>query len=522
MPLLATAQSSLPTITETGIITNNTTQALTAGTDEISKNTEVIVYNEDLALVKEKRQIDLKNGSNNLEYTNVASKIDPSSVLVEDPTNNKTTVLEQQYQYDLINSSNLLDEYLEKEITVTDGEGKTDTGKLLSHDDKSIVLERNDGSIVALEASKIEFSNASGLLTKPTLVWQIYSPTSGKRNLTISYLTGGLSWNTNYIVKTNTDSTKANIRSWISIDNKAGITFDDAKLKLVAGDIHRISASEPMYQSAKMTAETAPSSARTFSEASLFEYHVYTLEKPVNLINNQVKQISLLSADSVPVKKELVFDSWKGDKVQVILNIDNSEATGLGEPLPKGVVRVYQQDSNGQIQFLGEDQIDHTPKGEKIKVTVGNAFDVIGKRTQIGFEQVSNNVERTSYKIEVNNSKSEAQNVTAVEHFDGDWEIVKSSDKYEKTNAFTVEFKVSVPANTTKTISYVVEKKVRPLVPIENNSTENSTTENITRESSIPVNTTTEKSIPVNTTVDKSIPVNTTTENLPIGNRTKQ
>jgi hypothetical protein len=201
MPLLATAQSSLPTITETGIITNNTTQALTAGTDEISKNTEVIVYNEDLALVKEKRQIDLKNGSNNLEYTNVASKIDPSSVLVEDPTNNKTTVLEQQYQYDLINSSNLLDEYLEKEITVTDGEGKTDTGKLLSHDDKSIVLERNDGSIVALEASKIEFSNASGLLTKPTLVWQIYSPTSGKRDLIISYLTGGLSWNTNYIVK---------------------------------------------------------------------------------------------------------------------------------------------------------------------------------------------------------------------------------------------------------------------------------------------------------------------------------
>jgi hypothetical protein len=215
----------------------------------------------------------------------------------------------------------------------------------------------------------------------------------------------------------------------------------------------------------------------------------------------------------VPVQKELVFDSWKGDKVQVILNMENSEAKGLGEPLPKGIVRVYQQDSDGQIQFLGEDQIDHTPKGEKMELIVGNAFDVIGKRTQTGFAPVSNNVERTSYEIELNNSKSEAQNVTVVEHFDGDWEIVKSSDKYEKTDAFTVEFKVTVPANATKTISYTVEKKVRvPVGIIDNTATENSTIENVITENSIPENTTTEN----------SIPENTTTENLTIGNLTKQ
>ena len=217
---------------------------MTAGTEEMSGNTEVTVYNEDLALVKEKREIDLKNGANSLEYTNVASQIDPTSVLVEDPTNNKTAVLEQQYEYDLVSSSNLLDKYMEKEITVTDREGKTHTGKLLSHDEKGVVLERNDGSVVALDASKVEFSNASGLLTKPTLVWQIYSPTAGKRDLLISYLTGGLSWSANYIVKTSADSTKADIRSWVSIDNKAGTTFDNAKLKLVAGDIHRVSGSD--------------------------------------------------------------------------------------------------------------------------------------------------------------------------------------------------------------------------------------------------------------------------------------
>jgi len=485
----ATEQSASPTIIETKITTSDMTQALTADTEEMSGNTEVTVYNEDLALVKEKREIDLKNGTNSLEYANVASQIDPTSVLVEDPTNNKTAVLEQQYDYDLASSSNLLDKYLEKEITVTDREGKTHTGKLLSHDEKGVVLERNDGSVVALDASKVEFSNASGLLTKPTLVWQIYSPTAGKRDLLISYLTGGLSWSANYIVKTSADSTKADIRSWVSIDNKAGTTFDNAKLKLVAGDIHRVSGSAPIryYKSAS----TDSTSTEAFSETPISEYHLYTLEKPVTLPNNQAKQISFLSADSVPVQKELIFDSWKGDKVQVVLNMENSEAKGLGKPLPKGILKVYQPDSEGQLQFIGEDQIDHTPIGEKIKVTLGNVFDIIGKRAQTGFEQISNNVQRTSYKIELNNSKSEAQNVTVVEHLNGDWEIIKSSDTYEKTDAFTAEFRVSVPANGTKTISYTVENKVRPPVEIvKNTATENSTIENTTADNSITGNAT--------------------------------
>ena len=258
---------------------------------------------------------------------------------------------------------------------------------------------------------------------------------------------------------------------------------------------------------------TITTSAEAFSETPISEYHLYTLEKPVNLPNNQAKQISLLSADSVPVQKELIFDSWKGDKVQFVLNMENSEAKGLGKPMPKGIVRVYQPDSEGQLQFIGEDQIDHTPKGKKIKVTVGNAFDVIGKRRQIGFEQVSSNVQRTSYEIELNNSKSEAQNVTVVEHYDGDWKIIKSSDKYEKTDAFTVEFRVSIPANSTKTISYTFENKVRtPIETIENAATGNLPIENATADNLITGNTTTKN----------SIIGNTTTENVTTGNTTKQ
>jgi hypothetical protein len=436
---------------------------LTARAEQMSGGTEVTIYNQNLALVKEKEEFDLKSGINSVEYTEVASQIDPTSVLVEDSIDKGTAVLEQQYEYDRVSNSNLLEKFMGKEITVTDREGKNQTGKLLSHDEKGVVLERDGGSVVALDASKVEFSNASGLLTKPTLIWQISSPTSGKRNLLISYLTGGLSWSANDIVKTNADSTKADIKSWVSIDNRAGTSFGDTKLKLVAGDVHRVSGSVPIYDS--VVAGAAPTAKTGLSETTLFEYHLYTLEKPVTLANNQAKQISLLSADSVPVQKELVFDSEKGDKVQVVLKMENSEAKGLGKPLPKWIVRVYQPDSKGQLQFLGEDQIDHIPKGEKVKVTVGNAFDVVGKRTQTGFEQVSNNVQRTSYEIELNNSKPQAQDVTVVEHFFGDWEITKNSDKYEKTDASTVEFRVSVRARGTKTISYTVENKLETPAP---------------------------------------------------------
>ncbi len=306
----------------------------------------------------------------------------------------------------------------------------------------------------------MEFPDAFGLHTKPTLVWQIYSPTSGKQDLIISYLTRGLSWSANYILQTNANSTKTDIRSWVNINNKAGISFNDAKLKLMAGDIHGVYGSRSVYRHRDMVPVGSFTSAKGISETPLFEYHLYTLEKPVTLINNQAKQISLLSVDSVPVQKELIFDSSKDGKVQIVLKIDNSKANDLGIPLPSGTVKVYQHDSEGQLQFIGEDQIDHTPIGKKIKVTVGNAFDIIGERALTDFEQVNNNVNKTSYQIVLNNNKSGAQNVTVVEHFYGDWKIIKNFDKYKKIDAFTVEFRVSVPANGTKTSSYTVENNV--------------------------------------------------------------
>ncbi len=438
---------------------SNPLEILTAGAEATDSATEVTVYNDDLALVKERRELDLNSGVNRVEYTDVAALIDPTSVMFEDTKNKDTAVLEQNYEYDLVSSQKLLEKFLDKEITATEKEGGTYTGTLLSHDG-GVVLKLNDGKVVTLsEVTKVEFPDSADLLTKPTLVWEVYSPAAGKRNVLTSYLTGGMSWRADYIVKTSADDTKADIQGWVSVDNGAGTTYKDAKLKLVAGEVHRVAVPAPNYAS-EMPAEGAVTSEAkdSFVEESLFEYHLYTLERPATLKNNQVKQLSLLSADSVPVKKELVFDVSKNNNVQVVLNLNNSKEKGLGMPLPAGVLRVYKADSGGQLQFLGEDKIDHTPKDEEIKVVVGSAFDVTGTRTQTNYNKVSSDVWRESYEIELKNHKSEAQKVKIVEHFYGDWEITTSSDTYEKKDAFIAEWVVTVPANGSKKVSYTVER----------------------------------------------------------------
>lgn len=439
---------------------SNPLELLTAGAVATDSGTEVTVYNDNLALVKERRELDLNTGVNNIEYRDVAALIDPTSVMFEDTTNKNTAVLEQNYEYDLVSSSKLLDKFLGKEITATEKEGETYTGTLLSHDG-GVVLQLSDGKVVSItEVSKFEFPDSAGLLTKPTLVWQIYSPVSGSRDVLTSYLTEGMTWNADYIVKTNAEDTKADIRGWVSIDNQVGTTYENAKLKLVAGEVHRIAVPQPIYSDVTVAEETAyAGSKNSFAEESLFEYHLYTLERASTLKNNEVKQISLLSADSVPVEKELIFDASKSSNVQVVLNLSNSKQKGLGMPLPAGVVRVYKADSEGQLQFLGEDSIAHTPKDEEIKVTVGSAFDITGTRTQTDYQRVSNDVWRETYEIELKNHKSQAQKIRVIEHFYGDWEITTTSDTYKKTDAYTAEWEITVPADGSKKVTFTVERK---------------------------------------------------------------
>ncbi len=422
---------------------------------------EITIYEQDLALVKERREFELESGINLVKYGNVAARIDPASVMVEDPENEDTAVVEQNYEYDLVSSFSLLEKYLGREITVTAGDGESYSGKLLSYEGNGVILEEDGGNVLLLqEILKVEVPDASGLSTKPTLIWQLYSPISGTRELLTSYLTGGISWNADYSLMSNADDTRADIRGWVSIDNRAGIDFEDAGLKLVSGEINRVSAPQPVYEAVEEEAVAEEALVEEpFTEEGFFEYHLYTLEKPTTLKNNQEKQISLFTADSVPIEKELIYDSFSGERVRVFLTLDNSKENGLGIPLPGGVFRIYKSDSAGDLQFLGEDRIEHTPENGEIRAAVGTSFDVTASRTETDYERVSDNVERISYEIELKNSKSEAQEVTVVEHLFGQWEILESSDDYEKIDAFTIEFRLTVPADGTKTVSYRVERR---------------------------------------------------------------
>jgi len=421
-------------------------------------NAEITAYEQGIALVKERRKIELQNGVNQVKYMDIPFGIDPTSVIIEDPENKDTVLLEQNYEYDLLNSSSLLEKYLGSEVNITDRNGETYTGTLLSHADNSIVLKTEAGKVVVLEAfSKIELADSSGLSIKPALIWQIYSPVSGTRELLISYLTSDISWEANYVLMTNPDNTEADIRGWVNIDNKAGITYENAVLKLVSGQINRVS--QPVTPRTEEKAVVGEAVSQTsFVEESLFEYHLYTLKNPATLENNQAKQISLLSADSVPIEKKLIYDSSVSEKVLAYLTLRNLNESGLGMPLPKGVVRIYSADSSGELQFLGEDRIKHTPEAGELRVTVGSAFDLTARRNETDYQRISDKVERVTYQIELNNSKSEAQAVTVVEHLFGQWKILESSDSYEKIDAFTIEFRAMVPAKGTKLVSYTVER----------------------------------------------------------------
>ncbi|WP_240664377.1 DUF4139 domain-containing protein [Methanosarcina sp. MSH10X1] len=452
-------KSSSSVVTE--VESPNPLAILKAGAATTDSGTEVTVYDNNLALIKEKRELELDSGVNRVEYGDVAALIDPTSVVFEDTRDNDTAVLEQNYEYDLVSSEKLLQKFLDREITVTEKEGETYTGTLLSYDD-GVVLRLSDGKVITIsEVSKVEFPDSADLLTKPTLVWQVYSPSAGTRDVLTSYLTGGMSWKADYIVKASADDTKADVQGWVSINNAAGTTYEDARLKLVAGEVHRVVApTSPRYEEEveEDVAEGYSGAKDNFVEEALFEYHLYTLERPATLKNNQVKQLSLLSADAVPVEKELLFDVTKSNDVRVVLTLNNSKEKGLGMPLPAGTLRVYKADSQGQLQFLGEDRIEHTPKDEEAEVVVGNAFDVTGKRTQTNYNRVTLYAWKESYETEIKNHKSQPQKVKILEHFYGEWKITNTSDPYEKKDAFTAEWEITVPADSSKKVTYTVEQ----------------------------------------------------------------
>jgi hypothetical protein len=430
----------------------------------------VTIYNQDLGLVKDVRELEFQKGKSVIKFTDVASQIDPTSVHFK-PVDvaDKVAILEQNYQYDLVSSSKILEKYIDKEIEIfTKGGGtseqeKSYKGILLSYSDENLTLKEPEGAIRIVRLNEVRDmyfpSLPEGLITKPTLVWLLDSQISGKKKAEVSYLTSGINWHAEYVAVVDQLDQNLELSGWVSLDNRSGATYEEAKVKLIAGEVHRVREEIPPPRLGKGEVMEMATGAPQFEEKPFFEYHLYTLLRPATIKDNEIKQVSLFPTTNVKVKKIFTYDGAKDDKnVKVELEFKNSEADGLGMPLPKGKIRVYKADVDKSLEFVGEDKIDHAPKDEKVRVFLGNAFDIVGERKRTDFKQISKDVTEESYEIKLRNHKEEAVEVVVVEHLYSytTWEITESNFKYEKKDAGTIEFKIPLQKDEEKIINYTV------------------------------------------------------------------
>jgi hypothetical protein len=446
------------------------------------ESTELTVYNQNMALVKDRRTMSLDKGVNEVRFTDVASQIDPTSVHFSSLTDpGGTSVLEQNYEYDIVGSHKLLQKYVDQEIILVTEDGTTYEGTLLSGSE-DIILSGQSGEITMVKLDTVQEFRfpelPSGLITRPTLVWQLESGQTGDQDVEVTYMTNGINWYANYVVVSDEADEHMDLTGWVTVDNRSGATYEDARLKLIAGDVHR--ETEPgVYAKDLGGAELAYEEAPSFEEQAFFEYHMYTLQRPATVKDNQTKQIEFVNVASVPVNKFYVYDGaqqlggWgyygtpytepeygipTGTKVYVMLEFYNKQDAGMGLPLPKGTIRAYKKDHEGGIQLIGEDSIDHTPKDERVLLYLGDAFDIVGERRQTDFEWIDSNTIEESFEIKLRNHKEESLAVRVVEHLYrwSAWEIRSSNHDYEKKDARTIEFPISVPKDGETTVTYTV------------------------------------------------------------------
>ncbi len=460
-------------------------QATLAGqvtsTGESRVSVAVTVYNDGRGLVREERNIDLTAGLNEVRFMDVAEQIQAPTVRVAPIEGAPFNVLEQNYEFDLLSPAKLLDKYVGRTITLVQQKMMDNStveesveAKLLSNN-AGTVWEIGGKIVVNPAYSRMIFPTIpEGLIARPTLVWQIGAPTAGKRRIEASYLTGGMQWSADYVLSLDPAEEKAGLQGWVTINNNSGASYKDAKLKLVAGDVHKAQPNRPLPASRGMVAEMAMSKA-SFAEEGLFEYHLYTLDRPSTIKNAQTKQIQLLQAEGIRIVKDYVlpggthyFQSvWSGpaskEKIKVFIGFKNSEATpGLGQPLPKGIVRVFKKDRSGSPQLIGEDNIDHTPRNEDLKLELGNAFDIVAERRQTDFRHLTTrpaNTYESAHEIKIRNQKDTPVVVRVVEPLGGEWTMVETSIPNRKTAAFESQWDVPVPAGGETVLTYRVRVK---------------------------------------------------------------
>lgn len=453
---------------------------------------EVTIYNGGFGFVKETRSLSLSAGVQEVAIEDVAAQIEANSVGIRGLSGSTFSVLEQNYQFDLINAMAILDKAVGQTIklhrVLPNGVKETIEGKLMSSPTaivntgdgaemtyNGMVLQTSDGRIFLNPSGEVEVpSIPEGMISKPTLMWMVDAVKAGSAQVELSYLTQGMNWQCDYVM-TLDGSNKADFRGWVTLTNNSGKTFKEAKLKLIAGDVQRV---QPQNVPGSFNRSAGPAMATgappQFQEESLFEYHLYALQRPASVRDKEQKQVSLLEAVGVGYEKKLIVDSMlnfgmyypsegevgTGDiKPQVRIEFKNSPENQLGMPLPKGRVKVYQRDKAGSVQMVGEDNIDHTPKYERLSLVVGKSFDVRATRKRTNFKRVGSRGFEETFEVEVRNRKEVAEKVHVYERHYGEWSIPKTSVPFVKLDSQTMEYVVELAANETKTITYTVITK---------------------------------------------------------------
>jgi hypothetical protein len=454
-------------------------EALTT-TDKDQTDLAVTVYNSNIALVHDVRRINLSAGVFPLKFEDVAAAINPATVHFRSLTEPaKLNVVEQNYEYDLLDPQKLLQKYVGREVTLVRSE--KDAGSTKWIETKALLLSDNNGPVwkigneivTGMGADSYRFPELPGnLYSRPTLVWTLDNRGANAQKVEASYLTNNMNWSADYVLTVTRDEKAADLDGWVTLNNNSGVAYANAKLQLVAGEIHQVTPVMALDSTNGAVRMKAAGAAPQFTQEGFSEYHLYSLERRTSIQNNESKQISLLNATGVPVEKYLMVEGQAyyyrnpqgignamPQPVKVYYRFKNDQKSQLGMPLPAGTVRVYQADSKGGIQFVGEDRISHTPKDETVKIYVGNAFDVVCERKQTDYKKLASNLYEMEYEITLRNHKDGPVTVEVREPLGGDWEVVNSNFKPEKLDATTIGFQIPVEKDGTAKLTYRVRVK---------------------------------------------------------------
>jgi len=438
-------------------------------------NVAVTIYNENLALVKDQRTIQLSHGHNALAFRDVSARIRPETALLRSLTSpGKLSVIEQNFDFDLLTPQKLLDKYVGKSVDII----RTNPATGVETTEQAQVLAAANGVVMKI-GNRIETGIPGrivypdvpdNLRDRPTLVMSLNNAGATTQDVELSYLTGGLAWRADYVAELNSTDDKMDLSGWVTLTNTSGASYRNARLQLVAGDVNQVH-DETRFIAMAAKGGIAPAAAPRMAEESLMEYHLYILDRPTTIAENQTKQVSLLTASAIPARKDLVlrgaeyyYEAAYGDlgqkmKVGVFLEFANKEASHLGIPLPRGVIRVYKKDASGNVQFVGEDHIDHTPRNEKVRLKLGEAFDVTADKKQTEFKRLPDTsrhiaLYESAFEIVLKNAKQEAVMVTVQEPIPGYWKIMSENFQHEKATANTAIWHIPIPAEGSVKLSY--------------------------------------------------------------------